>query len=986
MEEQGLIEQMERALAPPFLCGRGGELAVADANHDFNNIDLNVVIGTLPQCASGSRTVLKEEKELVKILEYVLGTTLSSETKTVLTAKGDNLTNTLPSPLPGWDTNRRVAPVFIASQNSQYIAYDLGGLGWDSSMSTINRKISKISKKFSRTKGSKNTLPVQSNTPIPILEQVIRSVIPGVKQVYIIDDIHSTAFVENIKARVGSGTDPFWCYMQTPQTIFDPAGKISPQTKPDIFSPGSNVEYGWYDFRSPQRRGAPIIPGEIGMATIMYPAPPQSLRADEEITESKQKLMTRNDVYLTIKGEIDDPTTHIVNFFTKVDEGSYAVFDNKSSAINNRNYMSSKIVDYIGKYTDKLSRAIGMKTHFIAKRFGDQGQAEVGCEDSIPCIKERSGTRTVGTTNGNHLFVSKDRLAVGAGLMFGTPMILHIKSGTPKDKLHNILYIRRDLMSVRPEDVDAIVTEAILLNEKITTINTSVSVLNIFCQGEIEKFAGIFISDPLTDRIDIIKYIKTVETNIQPYIICKNTQAVLDGDLPLIEFPDIGNGLVDWLSSFVTSQDKLRASRLSKLVSDINKTKNIIFEIETIMQKQEQIRKDGIVNLDISTDAPTQGRRTRRSRAAMPPSTMADLRKMWKPIATKLYSYEQDDSFMEAFTVQCVARSDIPGEPAALIEILGKSAPEIIRSGGFAPTVTETMVIERSFKRDRDEYEPEPEKFPGEGRVLNMSPVDVIRSAGIVPDPSPSAWYKNLDVNRYGQIISPRLLTLRFARAMLILMYDLPELLLKDWGQMENIISAYVKADGGAGTGSGGGGGFAPPSPPTSPEEAEDQLEDASELDDQLHTEIDYLYTCYRKSTYVSDAFNSDILRILWYVQSVKDTSKKFTKQYNVYEQAGILTPAEDSVDERKLDLDPLIAVNEFARAILGGDTGGMYDANNGPIDNDDASIRIIFTKDGYINRNCGFYKNCVKSTLDEVVAKMNLRAQVEKSIKRNRK
>ena len=124
MEEQGLIEQMERAFAPPFLCDKGGELAVADANHDFDNVDLDVVIGTLPQCASGSRTVLNEEKELVKILEYVLDdTTISTDTATVLTAKGDKITNTLLSPLPGWDTNQRAAPAFISSSpKSQYLS------------------------------------------------------------------------------------------------------------------------------------------------------------------------------------------------------------------------------------------------------------------------------------------------------------------------------------------------------------------------------------------------------------------------------------------------------------------------------------------------------------------------------------------------------------------------------------------------------------------------------------------------------------------------------------------------------------------------------------------------------------------------------------------------------------------------------------------------------------------------------------------------
>ena len=965
-----LFDKWNSAFAPKFRCEKGRELAFSDASHDFDKIDIGVVNETLPPCAE-NKTAFNEETELTKILSYIFDTTIDPATNEILTMKGDKFPYTPASPPPSaeWDYTTPVPSWSGGKPDSEYVAYDLGGLGWNSSMSSLNRKINKISAKFVKSKGKPKAITPET-LPAPVLEQTIRYAVSGIEKVYIIDDIHSTAFVENIKARATTQRDPFWCYLQTPQTIFDPAGKMTPETKPDIFKQGSNVEYGWYDIRSGDRQGAPIIPGEIGTKTILYPSADKNSAI---ITESKQKLMTRNDVFLTVKGPIDEPRNHVVNFFTKVADNSFAVFDSTSSAINNRNYLSTRIIDYIATNTEKLSQSLGMRTHFIAKRFGDQGQAEVGCETTIPYIKQVNGTAVPDTTNGKHLFVSKDRLAIGAALLFGAPMILHMKSGSPKDRLHNILYIHRSLMEIRTEDFRNIMDDIRKINAEITRMKTEIEELGIesFCSEQTEKFDEILLGRESTG---FLEYTNLVDANIPAYIVCKNTQSIIE-PFTLIEPVDKPN------VSFITSLFDQAGAQIeyARVLALYRKAVDELSTAAKIVNNFGQIFKDGTVNTEVTPTASVVTT-SRRGRTATTPNTMSELRTLWKPIAIKLYAHERTDNLLNAFSLQCIIQTDIPGDPNSKLDILTRNRPEIVRELGFAPTFTQT-IYETPPRIEQKRYRTEEvEKFPGMGRTAAMrSPVDVIRSSGIISTRPENAWYDKLGINAYGQIVSSRLLTLRFARAMIILLYDMPELLKKDWGQIEQIINDYIYDEE--------ENGFAPTARQI--KQAGLDLIDKSELDEQLHTEIDYLYNCYKDSPFVVDEFRTKVLRILWYIQSVRDSSIKFSSKASevLHEKPRFAgdEPGEDSIDEGRDDLDPVVVANDFVRVILGSDLGGQP-SPLAPISNDDQSIRIIFTNEGHIKKSCGFYRNCILDTLKEVVVNMNLTLDSQEKSKKKTK
>jgi hypothetical protein len=952
---------LKHGFATTFSCTQGQELAVSDAKHDFGYADEKTIQSTIPRCGKGNINVdaYDESIELEKILDHVIGAeNLTDSMKTILISGGDLQ---ITGDKTGWGMDSTKNKEI---EGYEYTAYDMGSLGWASDMSIIGKKDMKIKGKFSKTIERTSKLPELEEIVIPTLQMKIQEAV-NTNKVYIIDDIHSSAFIENIKGKPTDKTnETFWCYLQTAQTIFDPAGKITPKTKPDVFNSG-NVEYGWQDIRKDKKQGL-VTSGEIESMLIQYPPMKNGI-----ISDTKEKMTLKNDVYMTIKGNPIEPTSHKVNFFSQINNNkkTFAVFDNQSSAIKNRNYMSTSLIDEINEKRDKLSASIGLKAHYVAKRFGDQGQANVTCDASIPYITQSTkGSFISQVTNGNHMFVSKDRLAIGAALLFNSPFVLHLKAGKPKDKLHNILYIRNDLREISKKDYDNVNIKVANTNKEIIDIFenmiTIVDRLRLEVKTQTEKFNDILESQP--DE-NLLTYIKNINDNITPYLIGKVTEKQLSS-LP-DKLDDIDP--LEWNNRRSLPNMRKQINQKTKEIQD----RRVI--IDQILNLTTEERID-----ELQIDKTTGDSRSPR-RIPTTPDNISELRTLWKPIYEKLYMHTDDDVIPNIFTETCVSKvPNLSNNKESNASILISNTPEIIRENGNgnAPTYTrsQTGTQTQVITDDQIMIDKPIDKFKGSGNRLNVKPDEYIRTwlktkAG---DVQVDGWIEDIELNSNGQQISSRLLNLRFVRDAMVLLYDIPELLKYDYYTIDKLNSDFIDEYVDDGLSSG----FAP-----------DIFygfdESVISTDNDVHTEIDNFVRGYGElEGDIESQFMSLVLDIIWKIQNTKDSIRKFTyksslsslvepEKRDMSRLTGVKTDedAKYKIDERQDDMDPIIEINKYARDLLMTDASEFTESDvntsilpSGWLLKPDSSIRIIIKTDGFVDKRCGFYKNCLLPTMRE--------------------
>ena len=922
----------EANFAPVLTCEEGSKTAVSDYSHDFGKPDkivLRRLMDTLPKCGADVESYTE-----AKLLESLLNSRNQFNGR-ISEANGElemlvgngtkfNRDNTKPS-------NFKEDEGFYKIEGKQYTAVDLGTMGWDKSMSSLNRNIAKARNKFVKKSGLGKKLDTPRSVD-PILQRAIQK-FTRAERVYIIDDIHSTAFVEQIKTKRGEGDPSFWCYLQTAQTIFDPAGKMSPATKPDVFK---NVDYGWYDMRTDSSQN---INAEY-KKVFKYPLTPDEFDSETTITDSKQKLVVRNDVWLTMTGNTSDPSSYKVNFFTKIADGSYAVFDNTSAAIKNRTYMSTKIMDILSKLstTDGVE---GQKAHMIAKRFGDQSQAEVTCDHAIPYLYKDVDEIKSGTSNGKHIFVTKDRIAVVAALSYGAPMVLHIKSGNPKDKLHNILYINNELIEIPDTAKTELITKVEAYNDDQSTneVIFDASAIIESIEGRFDEFSAL-LREPKADFIEYVENISAATITCMALDRFKqdieDTKTIIDRKIVI---PD----------GRVTDKDY---NRMRKQLTDFRLKKGTLGKLIAVAD-------DFILNNEFSALRPTlpTGRRSRsRSRNSVP-TIIKELRFAWNKTNTHistLYSKE----LTQQFAIGCINRcpkilQDNKGDVDNIYNLLTGQTMEMVQTPnlGFAP------------KRDRDggsvtmteEIQPIPatRKFFGSGVVGGESlPIDLLRPYRVA-NMSSYDWTIGLPKNELGQIESTPLIDTRFAIAALAIIYDSPQLIYLKYHQAKVFVDEYRRVKQ-----TTPDQGFAPNYQVEQP--------DSEEAINDLHTEISYLHR------YVTDdsprlELKARVLDILWNIRGNK------TKELFEPNRPGYLwssTPTEDNVYHAEIEtdeeIDPIVQVNEYARSILGTikPDDDTIDPDEGTIPNSDSSLRIMITSSGFLDERCGFFINCVKPIL----------------------
>jgi hypothetical protein len=959
-----------------FKCADGKDLAISDAHHDFRDIDTEYIKSTLPECKGIlSKPVKNEEKKLAEIIMYVMDpnneNNINDDVMNIL-IKGGNITNI--------DTQQITLDGQI--NGGEYTTFDMGPLGWDESMSSSSKKKKQINqkyrkgknKKFNNKKSKEEIKP--SNNVTPSLQQTIMNQ-TGLQKVFIIDDIHSTAFVENIKTNIEGIDKPFWCYLQTPQTIFDPAGKITPISQPHIFENG-NVEYGWYDIR--QNKDVNPDPKNTNLVseTLQYP----SVAEEETISYNRQKLTLKNDVHLTIKGNPYDPYSHKVNFFSKIDSDNniFAVFDNQSATIKNRNYMSTnnikgQIRPDNNLITEKLPISMGLKSHLVAKRFGDQGQANVTCDEIIPIIKKQNNEYITEKTNGNHIFVSKDRLAIGAALLYNAPMILHIKAGVPKNKLHNILYIRNDLLigqiEKQKEDRNTINDLIVKINEQIDNINNeAVDKLKNKINTQIDNFTKLLEKENDT----LFDYIKIVEMNLSVYIQCKILQSKISN---IVRITDIS-------TNETTTPKELNMKR--KEINDVVMKLNELINVNSTNDGGNMSIKETVTQ-PLNLNRPSNKRRTGRSNANILPGNISELRQYWKPVFDRIYIYETGDTIIaRSFTTGCLSRCDFvkDSEKDKLIKILEQHTPEIIRDttaafkvmiNGFSPTetITTSNIVTEWLQKVNNHSIFKP--FQGKGNKLGSMKSEkifideFIEKNANMPIPE---WISSLKRNNDGQFENSRLLDLQFAR--LVYSYFNPRIINYGLHITDKLNSAMLEYYNETQN------GFTPFSDIYYGYEDEG-INTSIENDIKYHTEMDYFVKAYGNGSSIGDTqsqFMATVLDIVWRTQNIQDSILKF----NQINDGIIETTVEKNMgnekndvlgfNEESNDMDPVVQINNYVIEMLYTDLTIDDDNENETetekdnpwkVDND-GSTRIMFTNKGVMKQSCGFYKNCIEPIL----------------------
>lgn len=950
--------------ATEFRCSDGRNLAASDTNHDFGRVEIDLLEEILPVCSitSGNQNleISDENKELQSILTYVMGE-IDDGTSTILLSGGrlPEITGSFWSHTPGNIKNDENA----GFQGSEYTAFDLGNLGWKSRMS-----------KIIQTFGD-DTLDDDKS----IIERVIREE-TGTDRVYIIDDIHSTSFVNDIKTKpktISSSAEPFWCYLQTAQTIYDPAGKISPKTKPSIFS-SPNVEFGWQDIRKAKTDGViSDTAARLETETLNFTA---LTSAQDIIDDNLSKLMLKNNAYLTISGDPLNYLSHKVNFMYKIpdpnNDDKYAIFDNRSSAIKNRNYISTIIKNALFKLNikQKVPSKDGIKSHYIAKRIGDQGQANVCCEEEIPFIfKNRSGEFEARKTNGKHMFVSKDRLAVGAALLFNSPFVLHLKAGTPKSDLHHILYIRNDL-----REALMVKETPSMINDKITKINQQIrdtggrmTDIPIDIRSYLDNFKKIVDNTEL----DIITYIKSIEMMIVRYIRCKILLDIAenaDAPTPITPLAD------------TATEDDIRAKKIE------------IQSTTRLLGKQIAITSVNKTNIEILDTVDTRDYKGELNRRASVPTTPAELRRMWRILYDKLQVHDTDElDFSGKFTLQCIAMSGLPNKDTRVNNyvsmITGKSPEVIFQRRGNAPSykkggwaATETLTIEKGDDQpyDFDDY------FSGYSLKSESSPGKFIRNwltTSKRPKFSGRGWFDITMSSRNKfthQIEDSPLAMLIYIRNMLAIIYDIPELIYTELRHIPDLtirlLNIYKTED----TEEGGDA----PIVYFGSQGIEDYASrniggtlDIGTIENDFHTEIDNYHRSHDAQQDDTSQFISTVIDVMWTAMLTRESIEKFGNS-QVVEGEGIIglseknadnwlfgRPKDDEIDETDEDMDPLLKINEYAYERI-------YEKFKGKSLMDGAvnikprqSLRIIYGLDGTMKFSCGFYRNCLIPVMERV-------------------
>jgi hypothetical protein len=401
----------------------------------------------------------------------------------------------------------------------------------------------------------------------------------------VLDDIYLVCDVAYANVREDltyvKKTNQYFYWVQNSQTLYDPAGKTAWHT---------GKEYG---FQSPESRFLFCWENANKKAITYYPEWNGTTLRYDDVFYPEKMLYTNKNLYLTIKSDSkntnynnykDHDAILIITDKTKPGYFAYADKDlsakgdgifNKSqiTAYRNKGNELKRFVKLLNKPTSEIPSIFLDETidysssiQILAKKVGDSSQSLSCCKNRFylqKFINNEQGLNSKGEiigvikdfeSNGNHMFVSYDRIAIGCALNYNSPLVLQ----NSEDGF--ILYIRKDLTNplnqkekvLKPlllisNDIEDFITNYVSkLNTIITNINTN-----------IESFTEIIVNDE-----DKISKKKLKERALKE--LDKQYQILLIKFFRKIPFFELINTIPKHILSFESGDLKIQYNKLIK--------------------------------------------------------------------------------------------------------------------------------------------------------------------------------------------------------------------------------------------------------------------------------------------------------------------------------------------------------------------------------------------------------------------------------------
>lgn len=275
----------------------------------------------------------------------------------------------------------------------------------------------------------------------------------GINEIYLIVDTYNDYF-KNQLLQSQEQTDVTYFWIQNKQTIYDPAGKTTERTSAGkgLFK-NNKIKFSW---EKPEDSKVDIYP-------------------EWNETNVKNNINTlfysKYNIYQTLSGS--NEKNYDSACILEHDNNKYVYWNKnmaKKTAILKHGIVYSRdtkkfIGEIVSSKNPTLQKFV-QKHLYIAKRLGDQGQALSCLKNSFTLYHRDSNNIIKKESNGNHCFVTIDRLAFAGAVLYNVPLIIY---NYMDNKLS--LFIRKDI--IRPDILlQNIKTEYNIYSKKIEEFNT----------------------------------------------------------------------------------------------------------------------------------------------------------------------------------------------------------------------------------------------------------------------------------------------------------------------------------------------------------------------------------------------------------------------------------------------------------------------------------------------------------------------------------
>lgn len=398
----------------------------------------------------------------------------------------------------------------------------------------------------------------------------------GINKVFFIIDINSGYFNDEIEIK---HNDMQYIILENKQTLYDPANKINGESKiikdarnNVFFSREKDNAFEYYPSWDKYMHGE-----QLNANGLFY--------CNHDIY---QKLLTQKNKSIGISIMNDSERNKLV-----IMESSFAEKNAGIEKSLNINQIYKQYNITIQELIDELkipSRSIMPinyinEYHCIAKRLGDQGQA-------LSCLKPTYNLeyKKIGRdfepliSNGNHCFVTKDKLAFSAAIIYGVPMAIYCHTVAQPGIETMELFIREDILN--PEVIKASLRNRYTqlykdYKKSIKDVKTKhVAYLKEYEKLSIHKLPEYI--DSLT-KVATEKQFKTIITQLYELStkLLLISEKIKDSDTMKILFDDDAENITELPQLKKNELSKMNAEELYKIILELTNKHGLYISIVT---------------------------------------------------------------------------------------------------------------------------------------------------------------------------------------------------------------------------------------------------------------------------------------------------------------------------------------------------------------------------------------------------------------------